>query len=86
MQERTWFGETQSDGSTIAAVMDDIDVTIDRGGLITIDGPAGGRTTVEFDDAVPLIAALTEGVQILRHRGYVERTAVVDWMREHERR
>ncbi|OII18419.1 hypothetical protein [Curtobacterium sp. MCBA15_013] len=84
MQERTWFSGQRSDGSMIATVMDDIDVTIDRGGLITINGPAGGCTTVEFDDAVPLIAALTEGVQILRDLGHTERTAIVEWMREHE--
>jgi hypothetical protein len=90
VQERTWFDNELSDGTTVATVMDDIAVTLDAGGLITIDGPVGGRTTFKFDDAVPLSAALIEGIQILRDRdrdrdrGHVERSAVSLWMREHK--
>ncbi|PYY34455.1 MULTISPECIES: hypothetical protein [unclassified Curtobacterium] len=83
MQERTWFTDDLPDGVSIATVMDDISVVVDPSGLVTIDGPAGGSTTLDFDDAVVLSAVLIEGVRILREKGCVERDAVLTWLRDH---
>jgi hypothetical protein len=66
-------------------VMDDLTVTIDRSGLIEIDGPAGGGTTVDVDDAVVLAVVLSEAVSIMRARGWIERDDVSAWLRAHER-
>ncbi|WP_419766591.1 hypothetical protein [Curtobacterium flaccumfaciens] len=83
MQERIWFTDDLPDGASTATVMDDISVVIDPSGLITIDGPAEGSTTFDFDDAVILSAVLTEGIRILRETGCTERDAVLAWLRDH---
>lgn len=85
MDQPTWFDDNQRDGSAVAIVMDDIAVTVEPSGLMTIDGPAGGSTTFDFDDAVVLVAVLTEGVQILRGRGHLERGEVLAWLADHAR-
>jgi len=83
MDQRTWFDDDHSDGSAVATVMDDIALIVEPSGLTTIDGPAGGSTTFGFDDAVVLVAVLTEGIQILRARGHRERHEVLAWLAEH---
>ena len=85
MDQPTWFEDNHRDGSAVATVMDDIAVRIEPSGLMTIDGPAGGSTTFDFDDAVVLVAVLTEGVQILRGRGHRERGEVLAWLADHAR-
>lgn len=83
MQQRNWFTDDRSDGSSQATAMEDISVRIDASGLIEIDGPAGGGTTVDFDDAVVLVAVLAEGIRMLREKGCVERDSVAAWLEEH---
>lgn len=85
MDQRTWFDDDRSDGSAVATVMDDIAIFVGPSGLTTIDGPAGGATTFEFDDAVVLVAVLTEGIRILRERGHRERDEVLAWLADHAR-
>ncbi|MCJ1715095.1 hypothetical protein [Curtobacterium sp. VKM Ac-2922] len=83
MQDRFWFTNENGDGSAEATVMDDITVIVERSGLTTIDGPAGGSTTFDFDDAVVLAAVLEEGIRVLRERGYRERDDVLAWLADH---
>ncbi|QWS33056.1 hypothetical protein [Curtobacterium aetherium] len=47
--------------------------------------PLSGSTTFDFDDAVVLVAVLTEGVRILRERGHRERDEVLAWLADHAR-
>ncbi len=86
MDQRVWFDDDRSDGSAVATVMDDISVSLERSGLIAIDGPAGGGTQLEFDDAVVLVEVLAEAVRIRRSQGYIEREVVLDWLTEHQPR
>lgn len=65
--------------------MEDITVVVERSGLTTIDGPLSGSTTFDFDDAVVLVAVLTQGVRILRERGHRERDEVLTWLADHAR-
>ena len=83
MQHRNWFSSDRNDGTSIATVMDDITVILQPSGLVDIEGPVGTSMTIDFDDAVVLIAALTEAVEILRARGLTERPDVVAWLQEH---
>jgi hypothetical protein len=84
MQERQWFTADRADGTSEAAVMDDIDVVLHPSALVTIQGPAGTSTTVDFDDAVVLHVVLGEAIRILRDRGCRERDEVFAWLREHD--
>ncbi|PYY31534.1 hypothetical protein [Curtobacterium sp. MCBD17_030] len=84
MQERTWFTDGLPDGGNAATAMDDISVLLDPSGLITIDGPAGRSTTLDFDDAVVLSAVLIEGIRILREKGWSERDSVLAWLSDHD--
>ena len=59
-------------------------VVVDPSGLVTIDGPAGGSTTLDFDDAVVLSAVLIEGTRILREKSWSERDAVLAWLSDHD--
>ncbi|PZE28370.1 hypothetical protein [Curtobacterium sp. MCLR17_042] len=83
MQHRTWFSGDRNDGTAIATVMDDITAILQPSGLVDIEGPIGTSMTIDFDDAVVLIAALSEAVEILRARGLTERPDVLAWLDEH---
>lgn len=83
MQHRNWFSSDRADGTAIATVMDDITVILQPSGLVDIEGPIGTSMTIDFDDAVVLIAALIEAVEILRNRGMSERPDVLAWLQEH---
>lgn len=78
-----WFDTEHPDGTTVATVMDDISVVVDAANLITIDGPIGSSTTFDFNDAVALIEALREAIEILRDRGQSERDDVRTWLADH---
>lgn len=82
MEQRIWFDDDRSDGSAVATVMDDVAVGLEPSGLISIDGPAGGGTQLEFDDIVVLVEVLTEAVRIRRSQGHIERQEVLDWLTE----
>lgn len=84
MDQRIWFDDDRSDGSAVATVMDDIAVSLEPSGLITIDGPAGGGTQLEFDDVVVLVEVLTEAVRIRRSQGHTERDDVLAWLAENQ--
>lgn len=83
MQHRTWFSSDRTDGTAIATVMDDITVILLPSGLVDIEGPIATSMTIDFHDAVVLIAALTEAVEIQRARGHAERPDVTAWLHEH---
>ncbi|TCK65788.1 hypothetical protein [Curtobacterium sp. PhB136] len=83
MQHRNWFSSDRTDGTAIATVMDDLTVVLQPRGLVDIDGPIGTSMTIDFDDAVALLAALSEAVEILRTRGMSERPDVLVWVHDH---
>ncbi|PZF02820.1 hypothetical protein DEJ01_09850 [Curtobacterium sp. MCLR17_040] len=83
MQHRTWFTSDRTGGTAIAIVMDEIPVTLQPSGMVDVEGLLGASMTVDFDDAVVLVAALSEAVEILRSRGTSERPDVLVWLHEH---
>lgn len=83
MQHRNWFSSDRTDGTAIATVMNDLTVILQPCGLVDVEGPIATSMTIDFDDAVVLVAALTEAVEILRSRGLRERPDVLAWLDEH---
>lgn len=63
--------------------MGDLTVVLRPSGLVDVGRQIGTSMTIDFDDAVVLIAALTEAAEILRARGLTEPPDVVAWLHEH---
>lgn len=57
-----------ADGSSIATITDDLEVRINARPTVTVDG-CDGAVTLDFDDTVDVIAALTAALTILQNRG-----------------